>query len=293
MIIQIRPAGFVVILYVFLPSVYDALLVIRPQCNFRDGIVIKNYTVNFIKYFLELPFNNGYLFGLIHLIPANFSEKLHSFYSSMCKEVLGKCESNILLGFAPVFLFIKSYASCLVAELSQLCYKGVLRTIALGSTDGLCTWRCTFVMVLQPVIVPVGRIALGRIFNVVGSIIDRYMELSLSSQFNTTIPIDKGLFVQSFGINTYTLSYPNAILIFVYTKALDFNLIYFWNTMIIHTIFLVWIFYIGNMYQLVINQIHLVIASNLISGNKTHESIILKEIDCSINAFPFHCESLF
>jgi hypothetical protein len=66
-----------------------------------------------------------------------------------------------------VFLFIKSYASWLVAELSQLCYKGVLRTIALGSTDGLCTWRVPFV----------------------GSIIDRYMELSLSSQFNTTIPI--------------------------------------------------------------------------------------------------------
>ena len=32
----------------------------------------------------------------------------------------------------------------------------------------------------------VGRIALGRIFNVVGSIIDRYMEFSNSCQFNTT-----------------------------------------------------------------------------------------------------------
>jgi hypothetical protein len=27
---------------VLLPSVYDALLVIRPSCNFRDGRVIKN-----------------------------------------------------------------------------------------------------------------------------------------------------------------------------------------------------------------------------------------------------------
>jgi F0F1-type ATP synthase beta subunit len=79
----------------------------------------------------------------------------------------------------------------------QLCYGGVLRAIALGSTDGLCTWRCTFLVVLQPVIVPVGRIALGRIFNVVGSVIDRYMELSLSSQFATTISADFGLFVES------------------------------------------------------------------------------------------------
>ena len=43
MIIQIRPVlsmdGDV-----FLPSVYDALLVIRPSCNFRDGRVIKLYS---------------------------------------------------------------------------------------------------------------------------------------------------------------------------------------------------------------------------------------------------------
>ena len=249
MIIQIRPV-LLVVRDVFLPSVYDALLVIRPSCNFRDGRVIKNYTANFRQYFIELPFNDGYLFGLIHLIPGNYRSTLHCFYSSMCQDA-----RDIILGFAPVFLFIKSYASFLVAELSQLCYKGVLRTIALGSTDGLCTWRCTFVMGLQPVIVPVGRIALGRIFNVVGSIIDRYMELSLSSQFNTTIPIDLGLFVESNEIEqwlpsfsshvrlsnesnenlTYTLSYPNAIFILVYTSSdLDFNLIYFWNTMIIN-----------------------------------------------------------
>jgi len=293
MMTQIRPAGFVVTLHVFLPSVYDALLVIRPQCNFRDGIVVKNCMVNFVKYFLELPFNNSYLFGLIHLIPANFSEKLHSFYSSMCKEVLGKCESSILLGFASVFLFVKSYANCLVAELSQLCYGGVLRAVALGSTDGLCTWRCTFLMVLQPVIVPVGRIALGRIFNVVGSVIDRYMELSLSSQFSTAVPIDKGLFVQSSGVDTYALSYPDTILTLVHTKALDFNLISLWNTMVVRAISLAWIFYIGSVYQLVINQIHLVVASNLISGNKTHESVIFEEIDRSVNAFSSHCESLF
>ena len=51
MIIQIRPVLLAAIdTYrylprvlkpdVFLPSVYDALLVIRPSCNFRDGRVI-------------------------------------------------------------------------------------------------------------------------------------------------------------------------------------------------------------------------------------------------------------
>jgi hypothetical protein len=65
MIIQIRP---VVVRDVFLPSVYDAFLVIRPSCNFRDGRVIKNYTAKNRQYFIEFPFNDGYLFGLI---PAN------------------------------------------------------------------------------------------------------------------------------------------------------------------------------------------------------------------------------
>jgi len=276
---MITQIGFVVQRHVFLPSVYDALLVIRPSCYFRDGTVVKNCATNFGQYFVELPFNDSYLFGLIHLIPGDYKSTLHSFYSSMCKEV---CEINtrdIVLGFASVFLFVKSYANCLVAELSQLCYGGVLRAIALGSTDGLCTWRCTFVTVLQPVIVPVGKIALGRIFNVVGSVIDRYMELSLSSQFSTAVPIDFGLFVESSSDLTYALSYPDTILTLVHTKALESNLISLWNTMVVSTISKSWIYYIGCYYQLVISQIH----QNV--KYKAHESVI--------DALPEFIESLF
>merc|ERR1712151_387301 len=97
---------------------------------------------------------------------------------------------DIVLGFASVFLFVKSYANFLVAELSQLCYGGVLRAVALGSTDGMCTWRCSAIVLFQGLIVPVGRITLGRIFNVVGSVVDAYIELSCSSQFNGGIPCD-------------------------------------------------------------------------------------------------------
>ena len=237
---------------VFLPSVYDALLVIRPSCNFRDGTVVTNYTARFRQYFMELPFNDSYVLGLIHLLPSNYRSILCSYYCSMCKEVCYMNIRHLILGFAPVFLFIKSYSSFLVAELSQLCYKGVLRTIALGSTDGLCTWKCTFLVGLQPIIVPVGRIALGRIFNVVGSIIDRYIELSMSSQFNSTILTDLGLFVESndyilkagnkehlcdlSNVNlTYTLSYPNAKLMLLYISPdVDFHLVYFWNTIIMY-----------------------------------------------------------
>merc|ERR1711920_690954 len=191
------------------------LLVIRPSCNFRDGTVVKNCMANFGQYFVELPFNDSYLFGLVHLIPADYKSTLRSFYSSMCREVCDMNTRDIVLGFASVFLFVKSYANFLVAELSQLCYGGVLRAIALGSTDALCTWRCTFLMGLEPVIVPVGRIALGRIFNVVGSVVDPYIELSLSSQFNTRIPIDSVTLCSSYSdgsVATYALSNPNHVL---------------------------------------------------------------------------------
>ena len=106
-----------------------------------------------------------------------------------------------------VFLTTKSYFSCLVAELSQLCYIGVIRSVALGSTDGLCTWICTYLLGLQPVIVPAGRMSLGRIFNVVGAIIDRYLGLSLSSQFNILIPMDLGMFIESHEQYASTLCY--------------------------------------------------------------------------------------
>ena len=65
-----------------------------------------------------------------------------------------------------------------------------MRAIALGNTDGLSTYRCYFYLVLQPVTVPVGRIALGRIFSVLGTTIDRYIEISLSYQYKQSIYID-------------------------------------------------------------------------------------------------------
>jgi len=186
---QTNPAGFAL-----LPSVYDALLVIRPSCNFRDGTVIKNYIGSSeAQYFAELPFNDSYLMGLLHLCCADYRSEYHGTFviPSVCSELadmdLGSSPTPggivpSVMGFASVFLLVKSYSNCLAAELSG-CYKGVFRAIALGSTDGLCTFSCAFLLSFQPVIVPVGRIALGRILNVVGSSIDPYVDLSLSSQF--------------------------------------------------------------------------------------------------------------
>ena len=156
----------------------------------------------------------------------------------------------------------------MVAELSQLCYIGVIRSVALGSTDGLCTWICTYLLGLQPVIVPAGRMSLGRIFNVVGAIIDRYLGLSLSSQFNILIPMDLGIFTSSsciaIGVRliesheqyAYTLCYLNAVQISMLFRQLDFYELFWYATIrVIDTsvieiqlIIYQWLFYTCNFY---------------------------------------------
>jgi len=191
----------------FLPSIYDALVVTRPSCNFRDGAVVTNAALAFGAYFVELPFNDSYLFGVIHLISADYSIA----YEAMCHQSDAMGRQDLILEFAAVFLFLKSYASCLVAELSQLCYGGVLRAIALASTEGLCTFSCGFVISVQPVIVPVGRIALGRILNVVGSSIDRYLDMALSSQFQCSASCGTSSRFSSCSSTSYPLSYPASI----------------------------------------------------------------------------------
>ena len=188
---------------VFFPSVYDALLVIRPSCNFRDGTLIEAPSRPLAQYCAELPFHDSYLMGLIHLCCAEYRSTYYGTFGivwspAQLNEELGDMHrpGSPILGFASVFLLVKSYSSWLVAELSG-CYKGVFRAIALGSTDGLCTSSCTFLLSFQPVIVPVGRIALGRILNVVGSSIDPYIDLSLSSQFCSYHLVPSALLVEA------------------------------------------------------------------------------------------------
>lgn len=162
---------------VFLPSVYDALLLTRPTCDFRDGRLITS--PNFTQYLAELPFNDSYLFAMMHLIPADYTEALDCLSGPIAKH-------DVILPLAALFLLVKPYANILVLEISQLCYGALLRTVALSTTQCISTWRCLALFSLQAVIVPVGRIALGRILNVVGSVIDPHSQVCHSCQFSNT-----------------------------------------------------------------------------------------------------------
>merc|ERR1712187_95654 len=83
---------------------------------------------------------------------------------------------DIILGFTALYLLVKTYSNSLIAEVSQQLYGGILRCISLGPTEGLSTWRCSIQLNIQPFVVPVGRISLGRILNVVVSAVDLFID---------------------------------------------------------------------------------------------------------------------
>ena len=159
-------------------SVYDSLLVIRPSCTFRDGSLLKNCLVDLASYLRNLPFNEGYLLSVIHLVCLKYNLTYDTELTRL------KDSSDIILGFASLFLLVKTYSNCLLSEISQICYSGVLRAISLGPTEGINIFSCKVLFGMQPLIVPVGRVILGRILNVIGSSIDPYIQVTLSSQFS-------------------------------------------------------------------------------------------------------------
>jgi hypothetical protein len=95
----------------FLPSVYDAMLLLRPSLNFRDGRAIKNYTRDLREYFIQLPFNDAYKWAVLHLVPADYRSQLDMGVHRTCgdsRPSAGGAASSSL-GFASLFLLVKSY----------------------------------------------------------------------------------------------------------------------------------------------------------------------------------------
>jgi hypothetical protein len=169
----------------------------------------------------------------------------------------------------------------------------------------------------QGLIVPVGRITLGRIFNVVGSVVDAYIELSLSSQFNTAIPVafscdldspfspagGEVCFVESREDLTYALAYPEHVLTswrgrssgHSQSISLDSELIKNWNGMVVNAISSAWIFYIGYLYQdLTVSDflpnLSLSLTTPIFAGLP---SMMGKEIDSSVNGLLGLCQLSF
>merc|ERR1711972_986771 len=95
--------------------------------------------------------------------------------SEIRDEILANSQAATAIGLAATLILVKAYGNWLIVEVNQICYGGILRTIALGFTEGISSWKVEALCTLQPLVVPVGRSTLGRLFNVLGATIDAYV----------------------------------------------------------------------------------------------------------------------
>ena len=174
------------------------MTIVRPSISFREGITVANCMTYFHAFILDIPYMETYLLAATHLIPIVYGSNLqiltdmewtdigHSFgileetYSRTERALLPNHRIDLILGFTTLYLLVRMYVNSLVAEVSQQMYGGILRCISLGVTEGLSTWRCNIQLNVQAVIVPVGRVSLGRILNVVGAAVDLFDDQSIA-----------------------------------------------------------------------------------------------------------------
>merc|ERR1712190_363131 len=169
-----------------LPCIYDSLILIRPECSFREGIMGKNRLASNSKYFKSLNKEESLVLGIMACSKLAYSKLKSGELACITDEILANSHGEAALGLASTLILIKAYANGLIVEVNQICYGGILRTIALGFTEGMSSWKVEALCTLQPLVVPVGRSTLGRLFSVLGSTIDAYVgidELPIYSDY--------------------------------------------------------------------------------------------------------------
>jgi hypothetical protein len=81
----------------------------------------------------------------------------------------------------------KSYLNTCYRELGHLCPSGILRSISLSPTTCLSTWRYHSLFITTSLLVQVGLISLGCLFNTLGTTINPYLEFTQSSPHQDTL----------------------------------------------------------------------------------------------------------
>jgi hypothetical protein len=110
MLTQIRPCCNFQNTY--LPSVNDALLVIRRRCNFRDGSIVMNYIADQGMYLTQIALNDSYWFSFLGLVLIHYtSSQPISVINQLCRLISSICyHAKSILGFAAVFLLPASHS---------------------------------------------------------------------------------------------------------------------------------------------------------------------------------------
>ena len=98
---------------------------------------------------------------------------------------------EVLLVFATLFDIYKSYQNSIVVEISAILPGGILRCISLGQTEGFNSYNTVGFINYQPIVYLIGRNVLGRLFNVTGSCIDLYNEVTTDMPFVRSVSTEE------------------------------------------------------------------------------------------------------
>merc|ERR1712032_633435 len=145
------------------------------EYSFREGIMIKNRLTAKRRFFEDLNKEEGLILGIMAVNNLTYSKLKTGELLKMKHEILANSQGEAAICLASALILVKAYANWLLVEVNQICYGGILRTIALGFTEGISSWKVETLCTFQPLVVPVGRSTLGRLFNVLGATIDAYV----------------------------------------------------------------------------------------------------------------------
>merc|ERR1712203_525433 len=171
-----------------LPCIYDALLLIRPECSFREGIMMRSRLAAKRKFYEALGREESLVLGLMAQQKLSYSKLKTSEILKIKDEIRAnsETETEVVKNSTITLTSVKTYINWLVVEVNQICYGGIIRTIALGFTEGISSWKVESLCTFRSLVVPVKRLTLGRLFSVLGVTIDihiRIDELPLYSNY--------------------------------------------------------------------------------------------------------------
>merc|ERR1711972_1140038 len=162
---------------------YDILLLIRLEYSFREGIRIENKSILKYTFYEELNKEESIIDGIMSCNNLEYSKLKTNEKWILKNEILSRSETETALGLASALIRVKAYSNWLIVEVNQICYGGIVRTIALGFTEGISSWKVEAFCTFRPLVVPVGISTLGRLFNVLGATIDAYSGLDELQQY--------------------------------------------------------------------------------------------------------------
>ena len=164
------------------PCIYDAYMVVRRTCNYRDSTLSKNHPIILLTHPSHSS-SHSHL-HLSHLSPTLMvitPSPITYLHSSILSHTLSSLSHTQRQGLASLFITPKSYLNTHKRELGHLCPSGILRSISLSPTTCLSTWRYHYLSIITSLLVQVGPITLKCLFNAIGTIINPHLELTRSS----------------------------------------------------------------------------------------------------------------